>query len=389
MANGQTTKSVHGQALLKGLLMPKVWLFVIALIAILVLGYRWSASHDGKPHEGGELASATDSQDAVSPAATAEDPDSAQPRLEVVRPRVGGIVSSTTQPGSVEAYNYANLFAKVSGYLHAQLVDIGDHVKEGQLLAQIDAPEVVQAAHQTQAELEQGQTQLKVDAAALESANADVAVARALVVEKRADLKQAVAFFDFHQIQYSRMSELFKEKAIDERLVDENRKERDSAEAAKNLAEAAIHTAEADLAAKQALAQQAEANVADARAKLQVASAVLEKAKVYVSYTQLRSPYSGVITKRNFHVGDFVRAAEEGGLNPVLTVAETDLMRVVVKMPEDYVPLTRPGDAAEFKPTFTDHVFLGKVARIANSLDRDDKTMRTEIDLPNPANELR
>jgi RND family efflux transporter MFP subunit len=64
-------------------------------------------------------------------------------------------------------------------------------------------------------------------------------------------------------------------------------------------------------------------------------------------------------------------------------------MRVVVKMPEDYVSLTRPGDPAVFKLDFTDHVFKGKVARIADSLDRDDKTMRTEIDLPNPVNELR
>ncbi len=164
---------------------------------------------------------------------------------------------------------------------------------------------------------------------------------------------------------------------------------RDSAEAARNLGEAAVHTAQADLGAKRALEQQADANVADARAKVQVASAVLEKARVYVSYTQVRSPYNGVVTKRDFHVGDFVRAAEEGGQIPVLTVAETDVMRVVVKVPEDYVPLTRPGDLATFKLTYTDHVFQGKVARIADSLDRDDKTMRTEIDLPNPANELR
>jgi HlyD family secretion protein len=210
-----------------------------------------------------------------------------------------------------------------------------------------------------------------------------------MVIEKRADLKQAIAFFEFHQIQFSRLSDLFKQKAIDERLVDENRKERDSAEATRNLAEAALHTAEADLGAKQALEQQADANVADARAKVQVASAVLEKAKVYVSYTQIRSPYNGVVSKRDYHVGDYVRAAEDGGQVPVLTVTETDLMRVVVKVPEDFVSLTRPGDSAVFKLSYTDHVFQGKVARIANSLDRENKTMRTEIDLPNPDNELR
>jgi HlyD family secretion protein len=382
--NPPKTIRAQGQPLFKRVLVRKVWLYAIAVAAVLALGYRWFVAH-----EGSEPASAIVSQHSASPATPPDDADSSLPGIDVVRPRVGGVVNSTTQPGSVEAYNYANLFAKVSGYLRAQSVDIGDRVKEGQVLAQIDAPEVVQAANQAKAELEQAQTQLKVNAAALDSAKADVAVAQALVVEKQAELKQAVAFFEFHQIQYSRMSDLFKQKAIDERLVDENRKERDSAEAARNLGEAAVHTAQADLGAKRALEQQADANVADARAKVQVASAVLEKARVYVSYTKVRSPYNGVVTKRDFHVGDFVRAAEEGGQVPVLTVAETDLMRVVVKMPEDFVPLTRPGDLAVFKLSFTDHIFQGKVARIANSLDRDDKTMRTEIDLPNSVNELR
>jgi HlyD family secretion protein len=356
----------------------------VAIAAMLTLGYRWLASR-----EANNSPTAAVSEGDPASGGTAESSNSSLPRVDVVQPQVGGVVNSTTQPGSVEAFNFENLFAKVSGYLKTQTVDIGDRVKEGQVLATIEAPEIVQAAHQAQAELEQAQAQLKSNLAALETAKADVAVARATVLEKQADLKQAVAFFEFHQIQYSRISDLFKQKAIDERAVDENLKERDAAESAKNLTEAAVSTARADLGAKEALAKQAEANVADARAKVQVASAVLDKAKVYVAYTQLRSDYNGVVTKRNYHVGDFVRAAEDGGQMPVLTVAETDVMRVVVRMPEDYVPLTRPGDKAVFKLNFTDHVFVGKVARIADSLDRDDKTMRTEIDLPNPANELR
>ncbi len=384
MTNQPKTSSVSGQPPVRLLLSPRVWILGVAIAAMLTLGYRWLASH-----EANNSPTAAVSEGDPASGGTAESSNSSLPRVDVVQPQVGGVVNSTTQPGSVEAFNFENLFAKVSGYLKTQTVDIGDRVKEGQVLATIEAPEIVQAAHQAQAELEQAQAQLKSNLAALETAKADVAVARATVLEKQADLKQAVAFFEFHQIQYSRISDLFKQKAIDERAVDENLKERDAAESAKNLTEAAVSTARADLGAKEALAKQAEANVADARAKVQVASAVLDKAKVYVAYTQLRSDYNGVVTKRNYHVGDFVRAAEDGGQMPVLTVAETDVMRVVVRMPEDYVPLTRPGDKAVFKLNFTDHVFVGKVARIADSLDRDDKTMRTEIDLPNPANELR
>jgi HlyD family secretion protein len=364
------------------LALPRVWIVAIALALIFAIGWRWTVSRNvNEP--------STTTEDSPSADTPTQGDLSLVPRVDVVLPRVGGVVNSTTQPGSVEAYNSANLFAKVSGYLEQQPVDIGDRVKEGQLLAQIDAPELVQAVNQAAAELEQARAQLQLNEAALAASKADVSVAQATVSEKRAQLKRAEAFFEFHKIQYSRMNDLFKLKSIDERAVDENRKERDSAEAARNIARAAIRTAEADLNGKQALEQQAEADVADAHAKVQVGSAVLKKANVYVDYTKLRSPYNGIITQRSYHVGDFVRAAEQGGQTPVLTVAETDLMRVVVKMPEEFVPLTDPGNPAVFRLNFTDHAFEGKIARIANSLDRNDKTMRTEIDLPNPTNELR
>ncbi|HXY36291.1 MAG TPA: efflux RND transporter periplasmic adaptor subunit [Planctomycetaceae bacterium] len=381
MENKSKTLSAGGRPLITVWLWPRAGIVVIAIAVLPALGCGWVESHPATepPTASGEY----------QPTAGDQSARSSMPRVDVVHPQLGGVVTSTTQPASVEAFHYANLFTKVSGYLKTQSVDIGARVKVGQLLATIDAPEIIQAAHQAAAELEQAQAQLKANEAALETAKANVAVAAATVTEKRADLKQAVAFFEFHQIQYNRMSDLFQQKAIDERAVDENRKERDSAEAAKNLAEAAVRTAQADLGAQQALEQQARANVADSRAKVEVASKVLEKANVYVSYTQIRSPYNGVVTRRDFHVGDFVRAAEEGGDLPVLTVAETDLMRIVVKMPEEYVPLTRPGDTARFRLTYIDHVFVGKVARIADSMDRTDKTMRTEIDLPNPKNDLR
>jgi HlyD family secretion protein len=371
-----------GQRPLMKRVLSKVWILAIAVAAIFALGYGWSASHDA-----GKVESTSDQTPDES--APPESSDLPVPRLNVVRPRSGGVVSSTTQPGSAEAYNYANLFAKVSGYLATQTVDIGDRVKVGQVLAKIAAPELVQAAHQASAELEQAETQVKLDVAALNSAKADEAVAQSAVEEKRASLKQAIAFLEFRKIQTSRMSDLFQQKSIDERLLDKTRQDRDSAEAAENEAQAAVRTAEADLSAKQAIVEQAKASVADAQAKVQVAAARLQKAKVYVDYMTLRSPYNGVVTKRSFHVGDFVRAAEQGGQTPLLTVAETDVMRVVVKMPEDYVPLTEPGDKTIFKVNFTDHVFPGTVSRVANSLERDDKTMRTEIDLPNPAGELR
>jgi HlyD family secretion protein len=379
-----TIATAHARPFVRLLLSPKVWMPAFVIAGVLAFGFRWATSREpiDRPEPGGAAADAA-------PVDSGERSDLPHPQVEVVRPRVGEMGSSTTQPAWVEAFHYANLFAKVSGYLATQKVDIGSAVKVGQPLATIDAPEVVQAADQASAELEQAQAQLKLNISAVDTAKADVTAARANVVEQEADLKRAAAFFDFHKIKYSRIRDLYKQKSIDERAVDEERQERDSAEAAFNVAEAAIRTAQADLGAKQALEQQAQANLADSKAKVQVASAVLAKAKVYVSYLTITSPYNGVVTNRNYHIGDFIRASEEGGQKPLLTVAETDLMRIVVKMPEEYVPLTQPHNPAVFKLDFTDHVYRGTIARIANSLDRTDKTMRTEIDIPNPHNELR
>ena len=96
-----------------------------------------------------------------------------------------------------------------------------------------------------------------------------------------------------------------------------------------------------------------------------------------------------MITLRTFHNGDFIRSAADGGSDPVLAVARTDLMRVVILVPDLDVPFVDPGDPATIQvDALRGEVFHGKVARIANSEDAQ-KLMRTEVDLPNSGNRLR
>jgi RND family efflux transporter MFP subunit len=128
----------------------------------------------------------------------------------------------------------------------------------------------------------------------------------------------------------------------------------------------------------------------DAKAKVKLATANVAKAQVFVDYTKIVSPYDGVVTKRTFHVGDFIRAADQGGNQPLLTVARTDLMRVIVQVPERDVPYTNVGDPAIIELAALGGTKLqAKVSRIANSEDRATRTMRTEIDVPNSSNRLR
>ena len=244
-------------------------------------------------------------------------------RVEVVRPSVGSMPRTIPEPGIVRAFDYADLYAKVSGFLQEQSVDIGDAVVPGQLLAKLSAPELAQAVEQAKAQIDQAKAQVSLSEAAIVRATADLRAARANVREKESDLKCETAYLAFRQIQYERIKNLYDLKAVEEKLVDQNVKERHAAREAENAANAAIETAKAEVSAKQAKIVEVQADLANSKAKVQVADAVLEKAKVFVNYLEIRSPYKGTITKRNFHVGDFIRPADQGGGTPVLVVART------------------------------------------------------------------
>src|SRR5205814_846038 len=84
----------------------------------------------------------------------------ARTRVVVVKPRAGGIQRTSNQPGTIEAFNFADLYAKISGYLKVQPVDIGDKVTVGQLLAEIDAPEYEQELRHAEAAQAQAEAQV-------------------------------------------------------------------------------------------------------------------------------------------------------------------------------------------------------------------------------------
>jgi HlyD family secretion protein len=362
--------------------------FVAATVLLALFALYRSKSTGTIPAEADTPAPTATAQP---PAPNASSPGTAV-KVDVVRPMVGGITRSISEPGTVKAFQYADLYAKVSGYLEVQNVDIGDAVKKSELLAKIFSPELVEAVEQAEAHLDQAKAQVKLADAGIDRAKADLKASDANVNEKQADLKRETAYLAYRQIQYERIKHLYELKAIEEKLVDQNLKDRDAAVEAKNAAKAAIETAKAEVSAKEAKVVEARADLANAKAKVQVAAAELAKAKVFEGYLEIRSPYTGVVTKRTYHEGDFIRAADQGSgaATPLLIVARTDKMRVEMKMPEAYVRYTDKGDPATVElDALAGKEFHGKVSRIGNSLDPNDRTMRVEVDLENKDNELR
>ncbi len=323
-------------------------------------------------------------------AATAREDEAAEGviRVETIHPQRGGIERTSKQPGVVLAFESARLFAKFSGYLKSQNVDIGSHVHRGEVLAEIDSPELVKEVDQKQAALEQANAQLAQMKAHVATALADQKAAEAAIEQAAADVDKTKYYATFREKQYDRINDLFKLKSVDERLVDEKLDEFEAAKAANRLALAGMSSAKAQAAAAAARVDQAHADVADAKAKIDVAQAELEKAKVLASYLQIVSPYDGVITERNFFRGDFIRSADQTQL-PLLAVDRTDKMRVVVQVSDADVPYVHVGNDALLRiPALPGIDFKGKVSRLADAQDKD-RTMRVEVDLPNPDKLLR
>jgi RND family efflux transporter MFP subunit len=328
---------------------------------------------------------------AAKPTETAE-PTSAKNavRVEVAQPILGGIVRQIVRPASVIAFESADLYAKVSGYLKLQPVDIGSRVRQGETLAEIDAPEFAKQVEQADAALAQANSQVIQAQARIVTAEAERDATVAYVKQAEAEVGTAVAMRIYRKTALDRIAGLVKQHAIDEKLRDEKVQELDASVAAVLAAQAGVATAQAKVSAAEANIAQAKADLVSAKANVEVAQAALDKAEVFVAYTKIVSPYDGVVTQRNFFRGAFIRAAEQGGIIPLLGVSRVDLMRVVAQVPDRDVPYVSLGNPAKVEiDALPGEEFQGKVSRMADAEDAQTRTMRVEVDLPNPAGTLR
>jgi RND family efflux transporter MFP subunit len=270
-----------------------------------------------------------------------------RPRAELVRPRRLTVARHVQTNATLEAFEQTDLFAKVSGYLSDVRVDIGDHVKAGQVLSVIDIPEMGK-------ELAEAKAQLESKRKALETALREVEHHKADLTLQDATLK--------------RQEVLFEGRAITDQTLDEVR--------------AKTQIAKADLGV-------AEANRAFAAAQVDLGAATVEKIKTLLGYAQIVAPFDGVVARRLVNRGDLVQAATSTRTTPLFTVQRIDTMRVFCDVPEDDVPHVHIGDPALVKPSgFEGQSYVGKVTRFSLRLDPETRNMRTEIDLPNPEERL-
>ena len=219
-------------------------------------------------------------------------------------------------PGTLEPWEDALLFARVTGYLQSVSVDIGSEVKAGDVLATIVVPEM-------DAQLQSAQAQLDQERAEVELAS--------MVEQRLQDLRKA------------------NKEAIPQQEVDNA------------AAKRRVEVAQADLA-----------------------RAEVKRLRTLSSFARLRAPFDGRVTKRILHPGALVREGTTPGARPVVEVARTQPLRLVLQIPEPLVPSVAVGSELEVHlDAFPGREFEGTIARMSSALDDQTRAMRAEVDFEN------
>jgi HlyD family secretion protein len=309
-------------------------------------------------------------------------------RVEVVRPQRATIRRSTEQPGQVEAYEETTIYARVSGYVEKWKVDIGDKVIKGQVLAVISVPDLDADAEQKQAAVELSQAQLAQAKASEEVAQANLASSKAKLVEVQAGIKRAEAELERWQSEFKRVEQLFSQHAQTGSLLDETRSKRKASESARDEVHAQVHSADVSIRHRLAMLDKACADVTSATASIKVARSEARRVQAQREFATIVAPYDGIITRRHVDVGDLTEPGSHG--KRLFAVARDDVVRVTVSVPEMYATEVSLGDPAKIHlQALAGRVFEGKVTRTSWTLDASNRTLRTEIDLPNPKGTLR
>jgi HlyD family secretion protein len=321
------------------------------------------------------------------------------PAVKTVQPERKSIQRLIEQPAFVEAFEETPLFARISGYVRKVNVDIGDRVKGpgydgkgkavegGQVLAELSVPEMVEELRQKTALVAQARAEVDQSSAALDAAEAHIATAKAQIQEAEAGRERTLANFERWESEYRRIEALAKSKVLDEQILDETRNQFKSAGASRKEVEAKVGSAQAAARESEAKRDKARADVAAAKAKVQVAQAEEGRLSAMLDYTKVRAPYDGVITTRNIHTGHFLTGA---GVKPLFVIARMDIVRILVDVPEADAMFVADGVPARIRfQMIKEQEFEAKVTRSSWSLDAQARTLRTQIDLPNPQGRLR
>ncbi len=315
-------------------------------------------------------------------------PSSAGPAaVTVVSPKKDTVRRTIEQPGRVEAFEQAPIFAKISGYVRKVHKDIGDKVRQGDLLAEVDVPELEQEVKKKEAMVVQKGAEVDQSKKMRAAADKNVLSVAAMLKAEEAGRLRAKAEVERTE---SQQEQLVKSgSAVDKEALSAARYSVASAKASQAQVEAKVAAAEAARDEAMAKRDKAIADVAVAEANLTVAEADRDQAKMMFAYARMTAPFDGTVSLRNVDTGHFLVPPAGGNRGePQFVVMRADTVRVFVDVPEADAPLVRDGMDVKIRTPSQRKETDGTVTRTSGVLDPKTRTLRTEIDLPNKDGKL-
>jgi RND family efflux transporter MFP subunit len=238
-----------------------------------------------------------------------------------------------------------DVYAKESGYVQKLNVDYGSHVKQGQVMATLEIPELLAQLNEDQAEVK----------------NANNQVSRAAN-----ELKRDEAKYNALHLEYTRLNTVFQTQPgiVAQQEVDDSQGKDLAAASQVDAGKAALEAAQSDLV----------------RAK-----ARLTRDQTLYDYSKIVAPFSGVVTQRYANLGALVQAGTTSSTQamPIVRLSQDDLFRLVIPVPESYVRYIKVGDPVDVRVPSLNRSFPGKVTRFAVDVRQDTRTMHTEVDVQN------
>ncbi|MDR3638357.1 MAG: efflux RND transporter periplasmic adaptor subunit [Isosphaeraceae bacterium] len=324
------------------------------------------------------------------------------PTVDLIKPAVHNIVRVVGQPSFVDAYEQTPIYPKMTAYIEKWVVDIGDRVKKGDVLATLFVPELRQSYQTKKADVQVAKARIDLSLKKVDVAAAQVKASTARVVEARASLGKYKAEVDRWDTEVKRLQGEVARNVVAPQILLESVKQQKSQIALYDAQVASVDAAVADDLARQADWEEAKVDVTLARANLLVAESEEKRLEAWVGYLTLTAPYDGVIVARNANTGDFVLPASgdpsadryapdvsPAKAAPIFVVARTDVVRVFVDIPERDANFVQVGTKASvLVRAFRDRPIPGKVTRTSWALNVKSRTLRAEIDLHNTDAEI-
>jgi len=261
---------------------------------------------------------------------------SSAPDAAVVRVTRQNFSNTLSISSEFQPYQDIDVYAKVSGYIKKLYIDYGTHVRQGQLMAVLEIPELQQEVQRDQA----------------------------AVAEAGEDLNRANSAFQVAHVTYQRLA-----------AVQKTRPELISQE-------------EIDVAQGKDL--EASAAVSAAQQALLASNAALAKDQTLYGYANMSAPFTGVVTKMNAYTGALLPAGTSSniGTSALCHLAQNDVLRLVIPVPERAVPGIRIGEDVQVQVSSLNRTFSGKIVRTSDQIDLSTRTMHTEVQVNNASYQI-